>query len=234
MLIVAYARLYGRLSTDKNAVESQPADMKDGPGLKKMGNRERSDKEIDKVLVKRIAAGDVAAFSLLSERYLVKVVSLSRRMLGDEAEAEDIAQECFLRVWKRADSFDPDKASFSTWLYRVAGNLCIDRIRKRKSQGVVEPLEYAENVGVPADQEREMAKKQLEERVDQALQILPDRQRQALVLCHFQGLRMKEASSIMEVSVEALESLLARGRRSLKKELEAEWMQFMPERAELQ
>ncbi len=234
MFLAVSARFNAHQSTVQETVDLLTADTKEALGPENMGNIERSEEETDENLVTQIVAGDVTAFSLLSERYLIKIMSVARKMLGDEAEAEDVAQGCSLRLWNKADHFNPDKAQFSTWFYRIAGNLCIDRLRKKKSQGIQEPLEYAERLGVSADQERHLATRQLEERVDQALQILPERQRQALVLCHFQGLRMKEASSIMEISVEALESLLARARRSLKKELQAEWMQFMPERVELQ
>ncbi|MGH1352188.1 MAG: RNA polymerase sigma factor [Methyloligellaceae bacterium] len=231
MLLAVYARYYAYQSPNQTTAKLLSTDTEEALGPGRMGNVKRSDEETDEMLVTRIVSRDVTAFSLLSERYLVKIVAASRNMLGDDAEAEDVAQECFLRLWNKAESFNPDKARFSTWLYRIAGNLCIDRLRKKKAQGVQEPIEYAESLAVPADQERQFAAKQLEERVDQALQRLPERQRQALVLCHFQGLRMKEACSVMEISVEALESLLARARRSLKKELQEEWMQFMPERS---
>lgn len=185
--------------------------------------------EADEELVVRVADGDASAFECLMSRYLGVIVAYSRRMVGEEAEAEDIAQEAFLRFWNNAGSFDPEKARFSTWLYRIAGNLCIDRLRKRKTQGIREPIDEAIDVGIPAEQNYSIESQQLAERVDKAIAALPERQRQALILCHYQGLKMKEAGRIMDISVEALESLLARARRKLKKELESEWQKFLPD-----
>ncbi len=200
-----------------------------GSGSGYMRRIESVQEEADEELVVRVAEGDAAAFECLMVKYLSAIVAYSRRMVGDEGEAEDIAQEALLRFWNNAATFDPDKAKFSTWLYRIAGNLCIDRLRKRKTQGVKEPLEEAADIGIPAEQNYSLESQQLSKRVENALSILPERQRQALILCHYQGLKMKEAGDIMDISVEALESLLARARRKLKKDLEADWKKFLPD-----
>ena len=158
----------------------------------------------DEELLARVADGDPASVRALVARKLPRLLSLAGRMLGDASAAEDVAQEAFLRVWKQAPRWRPGAARFDTWLYRVALNLCYDRLRRRRE------LSYAE----PPDRGLEAA--DTGRRVSAALQALPDRQREAIVLCHYQELGNIEAAAIMGVSVEALESLLGRGRRTMR------------------
>src|SRR5258706_8858687 len=170
----------------------------------------------DGELVVRIAAGDHAAARALLGRHLPRILNLSRRMLGSQAEAEDVAQEVFLRVWTHAGRWKPGAAKFETWLHRVAINLCYDQLRKKRPanlDAVPEPVDPAPG---PAAQ---LFQSQLGAAVDAALNALPERQKEAIVLCHHQGLTNIDAAEIMSVSVEALESLLARGRRSLREQL---------------
>lgn len=141
-------------------------------------------------------------------------------MLGDAAEAEDVAQEVFLRVWKAAPQWRPGGALFSTWMHRVAMNLCTDRLRRRRETPAEDAgATLADGAPSPASAlqagERRAA-------VEAALAALPERQRAAIVLAHFQELPAAEAAAILEVSVEALESLLARARRALKAALAAQ------------
>ena len=136
-----------------------------------------------------------------------------------------MAQEVLLRLWRHAGEYDPERAKLSTWLYRVTSNLCIDRLRVRRDA----PLETAPEPILPAQQEQVILQEQRALRVDQALQELPERQRLALVLFHFQELSLVETAGVLDCSAEAVESLLARGRRSLKKALEDEWRQLMPD-----
>ena len=170
----------------------------------------------DGELVVRIAAGDHAAARALLGRHLPRILNLSRRMLGSQAEAEDVAQEVFLRVWTHAARWQPGGAKFETWLHRVAMNLCYDQLRKKKPaniEAVPEPVDPAPG---PASV---LYQSQLGAAVDAALAALPERQKEAIVLCHHQGLSNIDAAEVMGVSVEALESLLARGRRTLKGQL---------------
>ena len=167
----------------------------------------------DEELLARVADGDPASVRALVARKLPRLLSLAGRMLGDASSAEDVAQEAFLRVWKQAPRWRPGAARFDTWLYRVALNLCYDRLRRRRELSYAEPPDRADEAPGP---ERGLEAADTGRRVSAALQALPDRQREAIVLCHYQELGNIEAAAIMGVSVEALESLLGRGRRTMR------------------
>jgi len=174
------------------------------------------DELADEALMGRVANGDHAAFRLLVERHLGRAVGIAYRILGNRAEAEEAAQEAFLRVWTSAPNWKLDGALFRTWFSRVLTNLCIDRRRRPRN----EPLESA---GDPAD-ERPDAEQQLGERqesaaVAAAVAELPERQRAALALCYWQGMSNIEAAASLGLSVGAVESLLVRARRGLKEKL---------------
>lgn len=173
----------------------------------------------DEELVRRTGAGDKRAAAELMRRHLPRMVGLGRRMLGEGAEAEDVAQEVFLRVWKHAAAWKPGQAKFETWMHRVAMNLCLDRLRRSgRNAGEVSP----EIVDTQASATRALDDRQRRDRVRDALMTLPERQRAALVLCYYQDRSNIEAAEILGVSVEALESLLSRARRTLKSTLAAE------------
>ena len=170
----------------------------------------------DAGLVEATGRGDAEAASRLVARHLPRMMALARRMLGDPAEAEDVAQDVFLKVWTQAKRWQPGAAKFETWLHRVAINACYDRLRKKR--GV--PLDEAdERPDSAPDPEQALGQTQTARAVEAALQTLPERQRAAITLCHYQGLGNIEAAAALEISVEALESLLARGRRALKEKL---------------
>jgi RNA polymerase sigma factor (sigma-70 family) len=171
------------------------------------------DTDPDEALLARVAEGDAAAVRALVGRKLPRLMSLGQRMLGDAAEAEDVAQEAFLRVWKQAPRWRPGRAKFDTWLHRVALNLCYDRLRRRREIVTDQPPEQADPGPAP---DRGLEARDTSARVSRALGALPDRQREAIVLCHYQELGNIEAAAVMGVSVEALESLLGRGRRALR------------------
>lgn len=161
-----------------------------------------------------IADGDQRVYADTVRQHGRAIGFYAFRMLGNKDSAEDIAQETFLRLWTHAERWQADKASLSTWLHRIAHNLCIDLMRKDKSS---QTDEYADEI---ADQ-RQGAEQQQEsderlQRLQSALMMLPERQRSALVLTHYQGLGNQAVASIMDVSVDALESLLARARRALR------------------
>jgi RNA polymerase sigma factor (sigma-70 family) len=167
----------------------------------------------DQELLSRVAAGDPAAVRALVARKLPRLLALAGRMLGDGQEAEDVAQDAFIRIWKQAPKWRPGAAKFDTWLHRVALNLCYDRLRRRREIAFAEPPERVDEGPAP---DRGLLARDTGDRVAAAMAALPDRQREAIVLCHYQELGNIEAAAVMGVSVEALESLLGRGRRALR------------------
>lgn len=170
----------------------------------------------DEDLVRRVGQGDPAAIQAMVARKLPRMLALAQRMLGDAVEAEDVAQEAMLRAWKQAPRWVPGKAKFDTWLHRVGLNLCYDRLRRRREIPTESPPDRPDDGPAP---DRGLLAAELGLRVDAALKRLPDRQREAIVLCHYQELTNIEAAVLMGVSVEALESLLSRGRRTLRQTL---------------
>ena len=167
----------------------------------------------DEELIGRVAEGDPAAVQALVARKLSRMLALARRMLGDQVEAEDVAQEVFVRAWKQAKVWKPGAGKFDTWMHRVAMNLCYDRLRRRREVTVAEMPEVED----PAQgAEAGLVSAGTASRVQAAIAALPGRQRDAVILCHYQELSNIEAAQLLEISVEAVESLLSRGRRALR------------------
>jgi RNA polymerase sigma-70 factor (ECF subfamily) len=137
-------------------------------------------------------------------------------MLGSRTDAEDIAQEVFLKVWMNAAKWQPGKAKYSTWLHRVAMNQCLDRLRKKRE---VLMETFPEREDESPDALETLQSSEQSDLVQSAIDTLPDRQKTAIALCHFQGMSNSEASEVMSISVEALESLLSRARRGLRDKL---------------
>lgn len=167
----------------------------------------------DEELLKRVGAGDPAAIRALVARKVPRLLALAQRMLGEVSEAEDVAQEAMTRAWKQAPSWRPGKAKFDTWLHRVALNLCYDRLRRRREVTTSEPPEQIDPGPAP---DRWLLAEETGVRVRRAMAALPDRQREAVSLCHYQEMTNIEAAALMGISVDALESLLSRGRRGLR------------------
>lgn len=166
----------------------------------------------DEALLVLFANGDPQAAQALTMAHMPRVFSHAYRVLGDRAEAEDIAQEAMMRLWTIAPQWRAGEAKVSTWLYRVVANLCMDRLRKTRAVGLdaaaqaVDPAATA--VQSMTDQDRAAA-------LDAALLELPERQRQAVILRHIEQLANPEIAQIMGISAEAVESLTARGKRNL-------------------
>ncbi|MCB2109811.1 MAG: RNA polymerase sigma factor [Defluviimonas sp.] len=168
--------------------------------------------EDDEALLRRFASGDRLAARDLSGRMAPLAYRVALRMLGDAAEAEDVAQDAMIRLWRHAGDWRDEGARVSTWLYRVVSNLAIDRIRRRRTV----PLDAAPEPSDPAPGPEERLTETARARaLEAALMDLPERQRQAVVLRHLEGLGNPEIAEIMEVGVEAVESLIARGKRTL-------------------
>lgn len=170
----------------------------------------------DDDLMARYASGDQSAARVLAFRHTPRVLAVSRRMLADAAEAEDVAQEAMLRLWKTAPDWRPGEAKVSTWLYRVAANLCVDILRKRRRLSADEAPETADDA--PSALTR-MEEADRAAALRDAMDALPDRQRAAVTMRHFADLSNPEIGEKLGVSVEAVESLLARGRRALARRL---------------
>ena len=166
----------------------------------------------DEALLARYAGGEALAARLLIERLAPRILRLARRLLQDSAEAEDVTQEALLRLWQIAPRWVPGGAQPATWLHRVAVNLATDRLRRRRGlalDAIDEPDDPA-----PAVVEG-MIEGQRRRALDEALALLPERQRTAVVLRHLEGMTNPEIAASMGLGVEAVESLTARGKRRL-------------------
>jgi RNA polymerase sigma-70 factor (ECF subfamily) len=175
------------------------------------------DELADETLMARIADGDRGAFSTLVHRHLDRAVRTAQRLLGSRSEAEDVAQDAFLRVWQHAERWRPEGGRFTTWFYRVVVNASIDRLRKPRSMAL-------EDVPEPEDESpnafRTLHQAEVSKAVSAVVAELPERQRTALTLCHYEGLGNIEAAEIMGITVGALESLLIRAKRHLRDRLQ--------------
>ena len=169
----------------------------------------------DEALLVLYANGDAGGARVLTVRHVPRILGYAARLLGDRAEAEDVAQEAMLRLWRVAPDWRQGEAKVTTWLYRVTTNLCTDRLRMRQRRktsalddepGIEDGAPAAETVLIEVD--RMVA-------LDAALAALPDRQREAVVLRHIEGLTNPEIAAVMDIGVEAVESLIARGKRAL-------------------
>ena len=172
----------------------------------------------DEQLVQEIGQGQTQALAELVRRHQQRALTLAFRSLGDWHQAEDAVQEAFLRVHRAAPKYRPE-AQFSTWFYRIVVNLCLDELRSRQRRSKLaaeSPGEVPPCVDNPAHvQERA----EMQQAVLQALEILNERQRMAVILHRFDGQTHEQISELMETSVSAVESLLVRAYQKLRKAL---------------
>jgi RNA polymerase sigma-70 factor (ECF subfamily) len=179
----------------------------------------------DAELLMASARRDSASFAELVSRYYRPVYRMVWRMLNGNAETEDVAQEAFIKLWANPAQIREAKA-LKGWLMRVASNLAVDRLRKRQFTDI-------EAIGEIADPKQrtdaELDGKAATRRVDQALGLLPERQKLAVVLVYFEGMSNMAAASVMDISVDAIESLLTRARRALKEHLADDWRGLLEE-----
>jgi len=170
----------------------------------------------DEELMLAAAKGDAGAFEELVRRHEQGAINVAFRLLSDEHRARDVAQEAFLRVFQSAAGYRPT-AMFRTYLYRILTRICIDHSRKRKA----EPRDDMSSVASDTDPPSEVFMRQERaDRVREAIEELPVRQKTALVLQHYEGLSYQEIARTLQCSVRAVDSLLVRARESLKGRLE--------------
>ena len=171
----------------------------------------------DKELLLKIQDGNRYAFNLLVDRHHRRFYNVAYRFLNKREDAEDVVQDAFLKLWERPDIWDGGKNNkFTTWFYRVVVNLCHDRNKKKK------PMPLADGYDAPDEQASQHDKLEQAEKqrlINEKIANLPERQRQALILCFFEELSNDEAARVMNVSTRALQSLIMRAKENLKKEL---------------
>lgn len=175
--------------------------------------REHAPDETDETLVAQAAAGDQRAFRILVERHMGRAIRVAQRVVGVAADADDIAQEAFLRVWTKATTFDPTRAKFSTWLYRIVLNLALDQRRRPTAEALDEADEIPS--GEPGALAL-LAAAEEQRAMEAAIAALPPRQRAAIALFHMEGLSGRDAAHAMDLSEKAFESLLTRARAAVK------------------
>jgi RNA polymerase sigma-70 factor (ECF subfamily) len=183
----------------------------------------------DEELMARIAGSDAQAFEILVRRHQQGILNLIYRSIGDRIQAEDVAQDVFLRVWRAAEDYTP-KAKFTTWVYRIAVNLCLDTLKSaHQKQSFVHPHVNSDHPdeneellfrhGSALSPEELLIDAEESRRIFAALQGLPNNQRLAVVLKKFDGLAYDEISRILGCSKSAVESLLVRAKKTLRKRL---------------
>ncbi len=180
----------------------------------------------DVALMARIGAGDHAAFRLLVERYQDPVVGTVAKMLGNSADAQDIAQQVFLRLWRHAKNYRPD-AKFTTYLFTITRNLVFNesRRRSRRKEVSTEEREETSHLQIEADPTRrpdsELLQAELRQAVDAAIAALPEAQRMAVVLRRYEQMPYEEIAVVLKLSLPAVKSLLFRARATLRESLSA-------------
>ena len=162
----------------------------------------------DEALMAMVADGDQRAFAQLVERHLPRAYAIARRVLSNQADAEDAAQEAFSKLWTHARDWQPARASFSTWFYRIMVNASLDLARRHGARH--ELLDPQPELQSAYGQAREA------EAIQQAVQRLPEQQRMAVVLCYFEEHSNPQAAELMGLHPKALEGLLVRARKQLR------------------
>ncbi len=187
-----------------------------------------TDADPDAALMLRVKQGDRAAFEELVEKYQQPVMNLVYRTLPDATEAEDLAQHVFLQVFKSAHRYEVS-AKFTTWLFTIARNLCLNEIRRR-SRHPAQSLDetFADNDEQPVRQAEDLKTfsppdsllhSELEEKIEAALAELPEKQRTAILLCRGDEFSYEDIAKVLNCSVSATKSLIHRGRETLKQKL---------------
>ncbi|MBR1131003.1 RNA polymerase sigma factor [Bradyrhizobium iriomotense] len=167
----------------------------------------------DSELLDRLAADDEAAFRMLVERHIDRAYAIALRIVGNAADAEDVVQDTMLKVWSHRGRWQHGRAKFSTWLYRVISNRCIDIRRKPRNENVETVPEVAD--GQPGAVEI-IERNELNDMLELAMQRLPEQQRVAVIFSYHENMSNGEIAQVMDTTVAAVESLLKRGRQQLR------------------
>ena len=165
-------------------------------------------------LLQKTRDGDRRAAEALVRAVSPKIFALAYRMFKNQADAEEVVQEALLKLWKVIPEWEFGKAKVETWLYRVTYNLCIDKLRAAKKY-IAEEIDD-NHVSNSISAEQSLIVFQSASSLGASIETLPSRQKSAIILTYYEGLSAKEAGAIMDISVEAVESLLARAKRKLK------------------
>jgi RNA polymerase sigma-70 factor (ECF subfamily) len=169
--------------------------------------------DIDEELLNRLAANDEVAFRLLVQRHIDRAFGIALRLLGSSADAEDVVQDTMLKVWTHRGRWEQGRAKFSTWLYRVVTNRCIDLHRRPRTDNVdavPEPMD------TQPDAISSMHRDEITRMLESAIQKLPEQQRVAVILSYHENMSNGEIAEVMNTTVAAVESLLKRGRQQLR------------------
>jgi RNA polymerase sigma-70 factor (ECF subfamily) len=187
------------------------------------GRLESNERDVE--LMGLVSAGDMRAFEELVERHQRAVIGTVAKMLGNASEAEDIAQQVFVRIWKSAGRYEA-QAKFTTWLFTITRNLVFNEVRRRQRKPTVSVDEREETTHRTVEDlqaispDDEMLQSELEEAIDRAIQSLPEKQRMAVVLRRYEEMPYEEIAAVLEMSIPAIKSLLFRARTQLKEALQ--------------
>jgi RNA polymerase sigma-70 factor (ECF subfamily) len=187
-----------------------------------------AEQDPDAALMLRVKQGDSGAFAVLVDKYKQPVMNLAYRMLRDATEAEDLAQNVFVQVYKSADRYRIS-SKFTTWLFTIARNLCLNEIRRRSRHPAEsidaphpdqpgQPAHQFEDTEAPSPPEK-LLQRELEQKIEQAIAELPENQRTALLLCRQDELSYEDIAEVLHCSLSATKSLIHRGRETIKQKL---------------
>ena len=193
-------------AADAAPCRADPAARESGPAVSPI-------QDPDEDLLNRLAANDEAAFRMLVERHIDRAFAIALRIVGSRADAEDVVQDSLLKVWTHRGSWQHGRAKFSTWLYRVITNRCIDLRRQPRSDDIDA---VPEPVDTQPDAASTIQRNETTALLEKAMQLLPEQQRVAVIFSYHEDMSNAEIAEVMNTTVAAVESLLKRGRQQLK------------------
>lgn len=174
--------------------------------------------QADAACMSQLAAGDASALQTIMQRYRHRVLSVAYRHMGNWADAEDMTQEAFVRLWQSADRYEPN-AKLMTYLYRITANLCLDARRRRARRPQTEWDDQMNTPSPSPDPGQVLEGGEVADRIARAVADLPERQRLAVIFLRYEGLNYRQIADTMDLSVSAADSLIARAMANLRKAL---------------